>query len=172
MTGESHAKPVIRAARAADAPALREIYRPYVETTIVSFELEVPTLEEFQRRMAVALQGWAWLVAEVDGEIAGYAYGSAHRARPAYRTAVETTAYVVARYQRRDIARGLYTRLLARLCESGYESAFAGIALPNDASEGFHRGLGFAPIGVFPRVGRKFGAWHDVAWYYRPVCGG
>jgi phosphinothricin acetyltransferase len=159
----------IRTATAADAAVLREIYRPYVEETAVSFELEVPTIEEFQRRISVAVEGWSWLVAEVDGLQVGYAYGCAHRAREAYRFSVETSAYVHEDYLRQGIGRALYTRLLAELRERGLASAFAGTTLPNDASVGFHESLGFQSIGVFPSVGRKFGAWHDVAWFYRPV---
>ena len=159
----------IRTATAADAAVLREIYRPFVETTAISFELEVPSIEEFQRRIAVAVEGWSWLVAEVVGRQIGYAYASAHRAREAYRTSVETSAYVYEDYQRQGIGRALYTQLLKELNERGFGSAYAAITLPNDASVGFHESLGFELIGVFPRVGRKFGAWHDVAWFYRPL---
>ena len=159
----------IRTATAADATVLREIYRPYVDTTAISFELEVPSIEEFQRRIVMAVEGWSWLVAEVKGRQVGYAYGSAHRAREAYRTSVEVSAYVHRSYHRRGVGRALYTQLLHELGERGFASAFAAITLPNDASVGFHKSLGFEPIGVFPRVGRKFGAWHDVAWLYRPV---
>ena len=74
-------------------------------------------------------------------------------------------------YQRRGIGRALYARLLHDLCSSGYASAYAGITLPNEPSVGFHLSMGFEPIGVFPRVGWKLGAWHDVAWYYRPLAG-
>ena len=159
----------IRKATPADAAVLREIYRPYVETTAISFEVEVPSIAEFQRRISVAVEGWSWLVAEVDGRQVGYAYASAHRAREAYRTSVETSAYVREDYQRQGIGRALYTLLLNELGERGFGSAFAGITLPNDASVGFHESLGFELIGVFPKVGRKFGAWHDVAWFYRPI---
>jgi L-amino acid N-acyltransferase YncA len=159
----------IRTATTADAAVLREIYRPYVETTAVSFELEVPSIEEFQRRISAAVEGWSWLVADVDGLPVGYAYGSAHRAREAYRSSVETSAYVHEDYRRQGIGRALYAQLLNELRERGFGSAFAGITLPNDASVGFHESLGFQSIGVFPRVGRKFGAWHDVAWFYRPL---
>jgi phosphinothricin acetyltransferase len=159
----------IRTATPADAAVLREIYRPYVERSAISFELEVPSIEEFGRRISVAVEGWSWLVAEVEGRRVGYAYASAHRARKAYRTSVETSAYVREDHQRQGIGRALYTQLLIELCVRGYASAFAAITLPNDASVGFHESLGFQLIGVFPRVGRKFGRWHDVAWFYRPI---
>jgi L-amino acid N-acyltransferase YncA len=159
----------IRTATAADAAVLLEIYRPYVEKTAISFELRVPSIEEFQRRISVAVEGWSWLVADVDELQVGYAYGSAHRAREAYRSSVETSAYVREDYHRQGIGRALYTELLNELCERGFGSAFAGTTLPNDASVRFHESLGFQSIGVFPRVGRKFGAWYDVAWFYRPL---
>jgi L-amino acid N-acyltransferase YncA len=162
----------IRTATVADAAVLREIYRPYVEKTAVSFELEVPSLEEFGRRISVAVEGWSWLVAVTGGRLVGYGYGSAHRAREAYRSSVETSVYVQKEYFRQGIGRALYTQLLNELRERGFGSAFAGITLPNDASVRFHESLGFQPIGVFPRVGRKFGRWHDVAWFYRPLQGG
>ena len=159
----------IRAASVGDAAELLEIYRPFVEESTVSFEIEAPSLEEFERRIDTARRGWAWLVAEADGRPVGYAYGSSHRSRGAYRYSVETSAYVHEDHRRRGMARALYTRLFEALRDRGYSSAYAGVTLPNDVSIAFHRRLGFQPVGVFPRVGRKFGAWHDVAWLYRPL---
>ncbi len=161
--------PLIRTAIKEDAPVLREIYRPIVEETAISFELEVPSIDEFAARIATAVQGWAWLVAEVNGEPVGYAYGSAHRPRQAYRHSVETSAYVHENFRRQGIARILYVQLLNSLIEKGFGNAYAGVALPNVASVGFHESLGFTSIGVFPRVGRKFGCWHDVAWLHRSL---
>jgi L-amino acid N-acyltransferase YncA len=160
---------LIRTASKADAPVLREIYRPIVKETAISFESEVPSIEEFAGRIATAVEGWAWLVAEVKGEAVGYAYGSAHRPRQAYRHSVETSAYVHENFRRQGIARVLYVQLLNILIVKGFGNAYAGVALPNDASVEFHESLGFKSIGVFPRVGRKFGCWHDVAWLHRPL---
>ncbi len=117
----------------------------------------------------MAVAGWPWLVAEADGRQIGYAYASAHRTREAYRSSVETSAYVREDYQRQGIGRALYTQLLNELDGRDFGSAFAGITPPNDESVGFHESLGFELIGKFPRVGRKFGAWYDVAWFYRSV---
>jgi len=78
----------IRPAEEADAPALLAIYRPFVESTAVSFETIAPTAQAFAERIARALAGWQWLVAERDGQCIGYAYGSSHRERPAYRCAL------------------------------------------------------------------------------------
>lgn len=159
----------LRLATDADAPALREIYAPWVERTAVSFEEIVPGVEEFAGRIRESNERWAWVVAELTGKLVGYAYGSSHRKRMAYRWSVEVSAYVHPEFQRRGIARALYGELFARLAERGYCNAYAGIALPNDASLALHRALGFSDIGVFPRVGWKFGAWHDVAWLHRPL---
>ena len=160
----------IRTATVADAAVLREIYRPYVESTAISFEIQMPTVEAYSQRIAGALNKWSWLVAEVGEKPIGYAYGSAHRPREAYRYSVETSAYIEQHFQRRGIARALYTRLFIELDRHGLKNAYAGITLPNDASVGFHESLGFKTIGVFPDVGRKFESWHDVAWMHRPVA--
>lgn len=162
-------QPLIRSATEADAAALLAIYAPYVEHTAISFELTPPTVEDFAGRIRKALAEWAWLVAEVDGQCAGYAYGSAHRPRAAYRWSVETSAYVHPDYWRRGIGRALYGQLLEVLPARGYCNAYAGVTLPNAASVALHEDLGFQPIGVFTAVGRKFGAWHDVAWFERAL---
>ncbi len=159
----------VRLADPSDAETLLEIYRPYVETTAISFELVVPSVLEFAHRIETYLGKWSWLVVEVDSHIAGYAYASPHRAREAYAFSVETSVYIRESYHRLGLARRLYAALFAKLEVRGYESAFAGVTLPNEASVWFHRSFGFAPIGVFPRVGYKFNKWHDVQWLYRPI---
>ena len=160
---------LIRTAVREDAAALLEIYRPYVETTAISFETEIPSIEEFARRIEAATKDWSWLVAEIKSTPVGYAYGSAHRPRKAYQYSVETSAYIKGDYQRQGIARQLYTQLLSELEERGYGNAYAGIALPNNASIRFHENLGFEMIGVFPKVDRKFERWYDVAWLHRSI---
>jgi len=112
----------IRPASVRDAADLLAIYRPFVEETTVSFEIEVPGLAEFEQRIDTALRGWGWLVAEVDGRPVGYAYGSSHRARDAYRYSVETSAYVREDHRRRGMARALYTQLFTALGDRGFAS--------------------------------------------------
>ncbi len=161
MTGET----TIREARPGDASALLDIYRPFVTDTAVSFELEPPTVSEFEGRIASAQSQWAWLVGERGGQIAGYAYASAFRTRAAYRFTVETSAYVHPAHRGHGVAGALYRRLFEVLIEKGYCNAYAGIALPNDASIAFHKSLGFTSVGVFHRGGWKFGTWHDISWW-------
>ena len=158
---------LIRPAGAADAAALLAIYAPFVEHTVASFETQVPTFDEFAGRIRRYSAQWAWLVAERDGHCLGYAYGSPHRERAAYRWSAETSAYVDPSVQRQGVGKALYLALFDALGERGYCNAYAGMTLPNDASAALHRSVGFEPVGVFRRVGWKFGAWHDVAWLQR-----
>lgn len=142
------------------------IYRPYVENSVISFEQEVPSLEEYTARVGKYVAGWAGVVAEVAGVVVGYAYGSAHRERAAYKWSVETTVYVATNVQRQGVGRSLYSKLLPMLKEAGYCNAYTGVALPNPASVALHQAVGFKPIGIFPHVGYKFGQWRDVAWFH------
>lgn len=160
----------LRVARPEDAAALRAIYAPYVRDTPISFELEVPTVEEMARRVRATLARYPWLVAEgPHGTLLGYAYGGTFRARPAYRYAVEVSAYVGGSGHRRGVGTALYRALLAILERQGFRQAYAGATLPNAASVGFHEAMGFQPIGVFPEAGYKFRRWHDVGWFSRPL---
>ncbi|MEM9056984.1 MAG: N-acetyltransferase family protein, partial [Pseudomonadota bacterium] len=102
----------------------------------------------------------------------GFAYGTVHRQRAAYRLATETSDYTHASHRGRGDGRRLYGELFDVLAALGYYNAYAGITLPNDASEAFHSALGFAHIGVFPAVGYKFGAWRDTSWWHRPLRAG
>ena len=159
----------IRAATGRDARACAHIYAPYVTDTAVSFELEPPTAAAMAGRIASASASHAWLLLEDAGRVVGFAYGQAFRERAAYRWACETSIYLEAGRRRTGGGLALYGALLARLAERGYRRAFAGMTLPNEASEGLHRALGFEPVGVYRRVGWKHGAWHDVAWVQRAI---
>jgi len=159
--------PLIRPATTADAACLLEIYRPYVEGTAVSFETETPSVQAFAARIDKALNGWAWLVAEQDGQCVGYAYGSLHRERAAYRWSVETSAYVRAGWHGRGLGQALYRALFNELAERGYCNALAVVVLPNPASLALHRSVGFEEVGVIKRGGHKFKRWHDVMWLQR-----
>ena len=159
--------PMIRPATTADAASLLEIYRPYVEGTAVSFETETPSVQAFAARIDKALNGWAWLVAEEDGQCVGYAYGSLHRERAAYRWSVETSAYVRAGWHGHGLGQALYRALFDELAERGYCNALAVVVLPNPASLALHRSVGFEEVGVIKRGGHKFKRWHDVMWLQR-----
>jgi L-amino acid N-acyltransferase YncA len=155
---------VVRPATAADAAACAAIYRPYVERTAISFELEPPSAAEMRSRIERTIARTPWLVAEVGGVVRGYAYGSRHRERPAYDWTVETTVYVDESFTGRGVGRALMTALLDILRLQGFHLAVAGITTPNPASVALHRALGYARVGEFRAMGWKSGAWHGVAW--------
>jgi phosphinothricin acetyltransferase len=159
----------IRDATDDDAAACAAIYAPYVAGTTVSFETEPPSAEEMGRRIAGALQTHAWLVLEDDGAVVGYAYGGRYRARPAWQWACEVSVYIDRDRRRRGGGRALYDALLRRLADRGYRTAVAGMTLPNEASVGLHRAMGFETVGVHRRIGWKFGRWHDVAFAQRSL---
>src|SRR5687767_13959587 len=145
----------IRLAGEGDAQAIAAIYRPYVASTVISFEVEPPSDDEMRRRIAQTLPSHPWLIYEHDAHVSGYAYASAHRTRSAYGWSVDTAVYVGAPYHRRGIGQGLYRSLFAILATQGFVNAYAGITLPNPASVGLHEHVGFRPVGVYRGVGFK-----------------
>ena len=150
---------------ARDGAACAAIYGPYVDASGVSFEDVAPSAAELSARIAATSARFPWLVVELDGAVAGYAYASQHRERAAYRWAVDVAVYVDAAHQGRGAGRALYEALFALLRGQGFRSACAGIALPNDASVALHRALGFEHVGTYRDIGWKAGAWRDVAWW-------
>ena len=160
--------PTIRLAAPGDAGQVHAVYSPYCHTPI-SFELDPPSVEEMRGRLTKVLGQYPWLLWEEGEDVLGYAYATQHRERAAYRWSVDTAVYVRQGRQRRGVGRALYTSLLALLPLQGYVNAYAGVTLPNAASVGLHEAVGFQPVGVYRQVGFKCGAWHDVAWYQRPL---
>jgi len=155
----------IRMAREADAGAVAAIYRPWVEGSSVSFELEAPDAEAMARRIATSMAYAPWLVCEGSDGIHGYAYASKHRERVAYQWSVDVAVYVRDDRVRKGVGRALYESLFALLRLQGFVAAHAGITLPNPASVALHEAMGFRRIATYPAVGFKFGAWHDVGWW-------
>jgi L-amino acid N-acyltransferase YncA len=163
---------IVRPATVADAAACAAIYAPYVNDTAVSFELEAPTAEEMAARIEAAVQSHAWLVLEDAGRVVGYAYGGPMHRRAAYRWSCEVSVYVETGRRRSGAGRTLYEALFERLAERGFRTAIAGMTLPNEASAGLHRTMGFEQIGIYRDIGWKLGSWHDVAWMQRSLVGG
>jgi L-amino acid N-acyltransferase YncA len=157
----------IRPAETSDAGRCAEIYRPYVTDNWVSFETEAPDAAEMASRIADYGTSHAWLVADKDGEVAGYAYAGPHRVRAAYATSSDVAIYVDPDFARQGIAGQLYTALFETLKQRGIHAVFASIALPNAASIGFHEAMGFTPVGIYREVGWKMNAWRDVGKWQR-----
>lgn len=159
----------IRLVNPADAPALAAIYDPIVTATIISFEERAPGADGMGERIAAITPRWPWLVAD-DGGVIGYAYASEHRARAGYRWSVDVSAYVAERARGRGVGSALYNALFPLLAGQRFTQAFAGVTLPNAASMGLHKALGFSEIGIYRRVGYKLGAWLDVCWLQRALA--
>ena len=152
-----------------DAGACARIYAPSVTAGVASFEADAPDAEAMGVRIAQTSERYPWLVAELDGTVGGYAYGSPFRTRPAYGWSAEVTVYVDAAHHRRGVGRALYVPLLALLARQGIHEACAGITLPNDASVALHEALGFTQTGLDRRIGFKHGRWWDVGRWQRTL---
>lgn len=176
---ESIAMIEIREAREADAEALLGIYAPYVERTAITFEYDVPTVEEFRGRIRAIGGGYPYIVAVEAGGGAplGYAYAHEFYGRAAYRRSVETSIYLAPAARRQGIGRRLYGELERRLRERGFLNMYACIAYTDNAADnrlpagsvGFHEAMGFALCGRFHECGYKFGRWYDVVWMEKVI---
>ncbi|MEA4964723.1 MAG: N-acetyltransferase family protein [Oscillospiraceae bacterium] len=155
----------IRAATTADAAAIRQIYAPYVEHTVFSFEYEVPSREEMARRIEAALPQFPWLVWEEDGEILGYAYGSRAFAREAYGFLCDLSIYLREDAHRKGLGRRFYAVMEEILRRQGYTRVYCVVVEENVPSCRFHEAMGYHVLAVFRDSGRKFGAWHSTVWY-------
>ncbi|WP_207925845.1 arsinothricin resistance N-acetyltransferase ArsN1 family B [Actinocrispum wychmicini] len=162
----------VRDASVDDAAACAAIYAPYVTDTAITFELDPPSPAEMAARINSVATTHAWLVLEDAGDVVGYAYGGPFKARAAYRWSCEVSVYLQQGRRRAGGGRTLYTALFERLAERGFRTAVAGMTLPNDASVGLHKAMGFEPVGTYRRIGWKHNRWHDVAWAQRPLVTG
>lgn len=161
----------IRSAAPEDAAALLSIYAPYVEKTAITFELVVPSLEEFRSRIAKTLERFPYLVAERNGTIVGYAYVSTFKDRAAYDHCVETTIYIAEDERGNGIGAALYAELEQRMPAIGVTNLNACIAYApvedehlDNRSETFHARLGYEKVAHFHRCGFKFGHYYDMIW--------
>ena len=144
----------IRPAKLSDAPAIQAIYAPYVEKTAITFEYEVPSVQEFEARISKTLEKFPYLVVEEDCRVLGYAYASTYYARTAY-----------------DWTTGLSIYLHEELEKRGFLRFLACIAVPNEASVAMHEKRGYVQVAHFPKVGYKFEQWHDIVWMQKILDG-
>lgn len=158
-----------RLATVADADAILEIYRPYVESTDITFETEIPSTEAFRARVAHILERYPYIVAEADGKILGYSYASSYRSRAGFLWTAELSVYVRRDLRRQGIGTHLYAILLDLLRMQGYRNAVAVVSHPNPGSERLHYHFGFRLAGVQLKCGYKNGRWCDVALFERPL---
>lgn len=161
----------LRMASPADAPALLDIYAPYVRETAVTYEYAVPTVEEFSARIAKTLEAYPYLVAEQDGEVVGYAYAGRFHPRKAYDWAAEASIYIRRDLRGQGVGRRLYAALESMLARQNVQSLYAVIAYTEtedeyltQASVRFHTRLGYTLCGRARRCACKFGRWYDMVW--------
>ncbi|HEM3578099.1 TPA: N-acetyltransferase [Streptococcus suis] len=161
----------IRSARIEDAADLVAIYAPYVEKTAITFETQVPTVNEFASRIEKTLGKFPYLVAVEEGKILGYAYASTYYARAAYDWTVELSVYIQQEARGKGIGSMLYDALEEELTARGFKNFLACIALPNPASISLHEKRGYEQVAHFKKVGYKFGSWHDIVWLQKSLVG-
>ena len=166
----------IRDAQTEDAARLVEIYSYYITDTAVSFEYEVPTVDEFKERITKIKQKYPYVVCEKDGVIVGYVYASAYSSRAAYDWTVTTSIYVDRNIHRQGIGRALYGVLEERLKRQGIVNLLAGVAYcdPEDEyltqdSFKFHTRMGYEKVSHMKGVGKKFDRWYDLLWMQKKI---
>lgn len=162
---------MIRDAKPEDAKRLLEIYAYYVENTAITFEYDVPALDEFQARMRNTMKRYPYLVAERDGKVQGYAYAGPFVGRAAYGWSCEMTVYLDCHMQKCGMGRRIYEALEERLREMGILNLYACIGYPEAEDEylsrnsaEFHEHLGYTKVGEFHKCGYKFGRWYNMIW--------
>ena len=154
---------------ARDAARILALYRPYIERTAITFEVDVPDGAAFERRVREIASAFPYLLLEVDGELAGYAYAHRQAERAAFDWNAELSIYLAERWQHRGLGKPLYALLMRLLELQGYVNFYAVITGSNAGSIAMHEAMGFARIGLHERTGFKFGAWHDTVWLHRRV---
>lgn len=162
---------IIRSVQLADAKAIRAIYQPYVTETAITFEVDVPTVQEFERRITKTLAQFPYLVAVVEGKVVGYAYASTYYARAAYDWTVELSIYVAKEMRGKGVGSALYEALEEELKARGYLRFLSCIAVPNEASISMHKKRGYVQVAHFPKIGFKFNQWHDIVWMQKTIQG-
>ncbi len=166
----------IRIATIQDAKELLDIYAYYVLNTAITFEYEVPSLEEFQNRITNVLQKYPYIVAIIDHEIVGYAYANTFKARAAYDWAVEMTIYIDPDYHKKGIGKKLYTTMEELLKLQGITNLNACITFPDCDDEyvdknsvQFHEHMGYSLVGQFHQCGYKFSRWYSMVWMEKMI---
>ncbi|WP_166355984.1 GNAT family N-acetyltransferase [Phytoactinopolyspora limicola] len=163
--------PLIRTATDADLPAVQAIYAYYVLHTASTFEEVPPTVNELRTRWsALSAAGLPYLVAELDGDVAGYCYAAPYRSRPAYRYTIEDSVYVAPHAHRRGVGRTLLDTLIERCAAGPWRQMIAVIGDgTNTGSITLHQRLGFHHAGTLTAAGYKFGRWIDSVLMQRAL---
>ncbi len=168
----------VRVARPDDAEAIQKIYAPYVKNTAITFEYDIPTVEEMEQRIQQTEETYPFLVATVKKKVVGFAYASTFQDRAAYQWSAQLSVYCDPAYKRQNIGTKLYYVLENFLRDMGYCNACACIALEHkkgkdivkNESTRFHRSLEYNYVGKFNRIGYKNGKWYDMVWMEKTIA--
>ena len=159
---------MLRPALPEDAEALLDIYAQYIDTS-VTFEYELPTREEFRRRIADITAVYPYLVHETEGVIDGYAYAHRFAERAAYQWSAELSVYLDRNARGRGLGRTLYAALMDLVHLQGVRTVYGLVTTPNERSDRLHLGMGFTPAGVTRNAGYKLGMWRSVTIYEKVI---
>ncbi len=169
---------VIRSVSLNDAEALLNIYAYYVKNTAITFEYDVPTLEEFKQRITNTLKKYPYLVVVKEGTILGYAYAGVFKNRAAYDWSAEMTIYLKYDAVKCGLGRMLYEALETEMKKRGFLNLYACIGYPIEEDEyltrnsaEFHAHLGYQTVGEFHKCGYKFGRWYNMIWMEKLIGG-
>lgn len=163
---------IVRAATPDDAAGVNAVYNPFIETSAATFETEPisdPDRRAWLARLAADPRYPVVICADEDGRVRGFANAAPFDPRAGYATSVKTSVFVDPGFARRGAGSALYRALFDRLGEAALHRAYALIVVPNPASIALHESFGFVRVSILNEVGRKFGRFHSVAWYEKPL---
>lgn len=161
--------PIIRFATQDDAAAILAVYAPYVVSTGATFEVTVPRVYDLKRRIASIGASTPFLVCEMDGEVAGYAYAAGEKTYAAYAWNAYVYVYIDSKYQRCNIASALYLAVISLLRAQGYRKVLARVSSADENSEKFHSAFGFTKVGTLRNAGYKNGRWYDESLFEKSL---
>lgn len=159
----------IRLAKVEDTKKILDIYTPYVLHSSATFEYDVPSLAEFQKRIEDTLEFFPYLVATSEDEIIGYAYASFFNVRKAYQYSCTLSVYVKENQRGNKIGSRLYDVMEEMLKRQNFQNLNACITFPNDESVRFHQKRGFVEVAHFHECGYKFDRWYDMIWMEKMI---
>ncbi len=159
----------VRLVQDEDIERILEIYKPYIEDTVITFETEVPDIHIFRDRIRRISAEYPYIVYLNKGKIVGYAYAHRHMERAAYQWNAELSIYVDQEYLHCGIGKTLYKVLIEILKLQNVYNVYGCVAIPNLESEKLHESFGFHKLGVYHNTGYKNGAWQDVAWFEKTI---
>ncbi len=158
----------IRFVRPEDVRRLLEIYNQSIDTPI-TFEVELPSADDFLQRIKNISRDYPYIVWEMDGRVMGYAYAHRYKERSAYQWGAELSVYIDSGAVGHGGGRKLYGALIELLRLQNVKTVYGCVTAGNPASDGLHYAMGFHLAGTFKKAGFKNDRWHDVYWYEKSI---